>query len=643
KGGVINAQGDKANHSLKTGTLTTESVENRSDIKVSSISAGVSSDMTQMATMAVGAALSALGNMSESERSQTQAAISSNINVQITDSEAQKQKTGKTAEEALQSLNRDVANANQKLEKQDLQAIQESQEATQIVAEMGAKAVGDLAKMMNWEEGSPQKIALHGLIGYLSAKVGGGNTAASTLSAMGSEYINTEIANYLQENTALTADQRNAIQQASAAGLGALIGASLGGDSNTVNQSAQMAWRTEKFNRQLHPDEKKRIKDLANGDKEKEARLTAAACALVHCSAQIPSDDPEYAKAKALEDLGNSTEFASERALLSKQVGTIGDDAFAASTLKPMFNYNHVYRAKDYDDANLQVLTRVGGAQSVGGVAATVFGVGICETGMGCIGGVPIAAYGVDNAVAGAKTIYSGKYHSTIGAAALADLTGINPETAELIYSSPSMVFGAKPIAMGTAKATGAVANEVARIGGDIKYVAGELGKDVRAMGSYLNDKTTNFGVNVQNSQVLTNINNTIPKEYKIAFGINAITGGAVESLYYLDGSKNITKDNLASSTIKVGTNVVYDSLVHKLNPAYGVIADTVKGVVIDNNNVEKSILNAGKSASSSSVIEYTGSKIGLNDISTKGISSSYNKYLDYLNDKKEQRKEKVK
>ncbi|MDD2173594.1 hypothetical protein N5918_11065, partial [Glaesserella parasuis] len=139
--------------------------------------------------------------------------------VQITDSEKQKSLTGKTAEEALQSLNRDVANANQKLEKQDLQALQERQEATQIVAEMGAKAVGDLAKMMNWEEGSsPQKIALHGLIGYLSAKVGGGNTTASTLSAMGSEYINTEIANYLQQNTALTADQRNAIQQASAAG-----------------------------------------------------------------------------------------------------------------------------------------------------------------------------------------------------------------------------------------------------------------------------------------------------------------------------------------------------------------------------------------------------------------------------------------
>ncbi|MFZ7216113.1 VENN motif pre-toxin domain-containing protein, partial [[Pasteurella] aerogenes] len=150
KGGVINAQGDKANHSLKTGTLTTENIENRSDIKVSSISAGVSSDMTQMATSAMGAALSALGNMSESERSQTQAAISSNINVQITDSEAQKQKTGKTAEETLQSLNRDVANANSKLEKQDLTKAQERQEMAQTIGQISEDwlqfAVGDKLK-----------------------------------------------------------------------------------------------------------------------------------------------------------------------------------------------------------------------------------------------------------------------------------------------------------------------------------------------------------------------------------------------------------------------------------------------------------------------------------------------------------------
>lgn len=100
--------------------------------------------MTQMATSAMGAALSALGNMSESERSQTQSAISSNINVQITDSEAQKQKTGKTAEETLQSLNRDVANANQKLEKQDLTQAQERQEMAQVIGELSQAGINHL-------------------------------------------------------------------------------------------------------------------------------------------------------------------------------------------------------------------------------------------------------------------------------------------------------------------------------------------------------------------------------------------------------------------------------------------------------------------------------------------------------------------
>ncbi|OOH85141.1 hypothetical protein BMT54_11840 [Pasteurellaceae bacterium 15-036681] len=263
KGGMINAQGEKENHSMKTGTLTTENIENRSDIKISSVSAGASTDMSKMATSAMGAALSALGNMSESERSTTQSAISSNINLQITDSNAQQAKTGKTAEETLQSLNRNTESANQVVEKQDLTKIQERQEATQIVAEIGAKRVGDLAQQMGWKDGSPEKVALHGLVGYLAAKVGGGNAAASAISAMNSEYINTEIANYLAENTNLTPDQRNAIQQASAAGLGALIGASLGGDSTTTKQAAQMALRTEQFNRQLHPTEKQRIKDLA--------------------------------------------------------------------------------------------------------------------------------------------------------------------------------------------------------------------------------------------------------------------------------------------------------------------------------------------------------------------------------------------
>ncbi|QLB42333.1 hemagglutinin repeat-containing protein [Mannheimia pernigra] len=136
KGGMINAQGDKANHQMTTSTLTTEEIENRSDVKVSSVSVSMSSEMSKIATSAMGAALSALGNMSESERSQTKAAISDNINLTITDSEAQKQKTGKTAQEILQSLNRDTENANQAVKKADLSAIQEKQETAQVIGEL---------------------------------------------------------------------------------------------------------------------------------------------------------------------------------------------------------------------------------------------------------------------------------------------------------------------------------------------------------------------------------------------------------------------------------------------------------------------------------------------------------------------------
>ncbi|MGX2970727.1 VENN motif pre-toxin domain-containing protein, partial [Ursidibacter sp. B-7004-1] len=144
KGGIINAQGDKANHTMKTGTLTTENIENHSDIKISTISAGASTDMSQMATMAMGAALSTLGNMNESERSQTHSAISQNINLTITDSDKQKALTGKTAEETLQSLNRDVAGANQKLEKQDLTKAQERQEMAQVIGELSQAGIHHL-------------------------------------------------------------------------------------------------------------------------------------------------------------------------------------------------------------------------------------------------------------------------------------------------------------------------------------------------------------------------------------------------------------------------------------------------------------------------------------------------------------------
>lgn len=144
KGGIINAQGDKANYQMRTGSLTMEDITNRSEVKVSSVSAGASTDMSKIASSAMSAALSALGNMNESESSTTKSAISQHINLTITDDAAQKQKTGKSAEGTLQALNRDVENANQRVEKQDLQKIQEKQEMAQVIGELSQAGITHL-------------------------------------------------------------------------------------------------------------------------------------------------------------------------------------------------------------------------------------------------------------------------------------------------------------------------------------------------------------------------------------------------------------------------------------------------------------------------------------------------------------------
>ncbi|WP_175689831.1 hypothetical protein [Burkholderia anthina] len=52
----------------------------------------------------------------------------------------------------------------------------------------------------------------------------------------------------------------------------------------------------DRFNRQLHPEEKQVIKKLAGNGENKEHRLKAAACALVQCAAEYAPGTPDYAR-----------------------------------------------------------------------------------------------------------------------------------------------------------------------------------------------------------------------------------------------------------------------------------------------------------------------------------------------------------
>ena len=557
-GSVIDSEADQDKNHFKTKSLTHTDIENRSEVEVKSVSAGLSTDMAQNAKNAMAAAASALGNKHESATSQTQSAIGSNIQI---DTETP---------ENLTALSRDTQNANHKVKAFDHNEVKEQQEAAQVAGELFAKVTGDLAKKFEFEDGSKEKIAMHALAGALAAKMSDGNVATGAAAGASSEWLNTYVTDYLNEQAKdLKLDDgqkeklKQAAQQMTALVIGAAAGAVSGGTSETMKQGALTSYNAETYNRQLHQNEKERIKLLANGDEEKERRLEIAACALVHCSAQIPEDDPRYAetyeKAKALEELGNTAEYSQERALLRKQTEMF-TDSWAAGVDNKLFEYNDAYKALDHAnkvDSKYGVTTRVGGvAQAVGGVAAMGVGVGLCETGFGCVAGVPVAAYGADNAYTGAKTIVTGVGQYTLGSQVLSQMTGLSQDTTNFIYSLPSFYTGAKPLLSATTKLGNQVVTEGSQMASAMGYVAGEVGKDVAA--GY----------------------KAIPRPYKVAFGIEAGINTVAETLPYATGQKEINGNNILQSGGKVIVDSTYSGLTHKAGDGLGFGLDVTKGVI---------------------------------------------------------------
>ena len=257
-GSVIDSEAAQDKNRFQTKSLSHTDIENRSEVEVKSVSAGLSTNMAQNAKNAMAAAASALGNKHESATSQTQSAIGSNIQI---DTETP---------ENLTALSRDTKNANHKVKAFDLQEIKEQQEAAQVAGELFSKITGDVAKAFEFEDGSKEKIVMHALAGALAAKMSGGNVATGAAAGAGSEWLNTYVTDYLNEHTKdlkLDAGQKEklkqAAQQMTALAIGAAAGAVTGGTSETIKQGALASYNAETYNRQLHVDEIKWIKENA--------------------------------------------------------------------------------------------------------------------------------------------------------------------------------------------------------------------------------------------------------------------------------------------------------------------------------------------------------------------------------------------
>ncbi|RDE81855.1 hypothetical protein DPV95_10260 [Haemophilus parainfluenzae] len=127
-GAIIESDADASKNRFKTKSISTTDIENRSEIKTESASMGAGTGGINP-MQAISSALSLLGNTNESARSTTQSAISGNIQIET------------ETPEKLTALSRDTKNANQRVEKQDLQKVQERQEMAKVIGDISNNAI----------------------------------------------------------------------------------------------------------------------------------------------------------------------------------------------------------------------------------------------------------------------------------------------------------------------------------------------------------------------------------------------------------------------------------------------------------------------------------------------------------------------
>jgi filamentous hemagglutinin len=443
-GAVIASAAEADRNRLVTGTLTTSDLENRAEYSASSSGISVSTDEknTIVATPNVGMP------SGDSAAGVTRSAISLGV-VVITDDAGQQARTGRDAATTVATLNRDTANANGAIGKIfDQKKVQQQQELSRLVGEVSNQAVGTVSQKLGLADGSPEKMALHAAVGALQASAAGGNALAGAAGAAAGEYVLTQVSDYLERHPELTPGQKNVIQQWAAVVTGSAVGAVVGG-GGAAQAGAAAALDGERYNRQLHPVEKIRIKKLANGDADKEARLTAAACALTRCYAEYPVGSKSYQDLKQLAELGASDAVANERDLLVQQGGMFGystNGVFSDANIDAAKQFNNTY----------QVTTRVvGGGQAVLGglgVAGSVATAPVsCATGVGCVANAVVTTVSADAMQAGAKQAISGNPEPTYLNNGLQGL-GMSPEAAQIV----EMAVGG-----GAAVTAGAVANKV--------------------------------------------------------------------------------------------------------------------------------------------------------------------------------------
>ena len=263
KGGLIDSHASQDKNTLTTGTLEWEDIENKADYKATASGRNYGASWSPKETVGDKKVGGLTGGTSPVKsqpvkgkaESITKSAVSEGA-ITITDKEHQKQD--------ISDLNRDTKNTLNQLEKIfDKEKVQERQALANEFAKLGAEKIGDIAKEKGWDKNDTRRTLLHGLLGGITAKLGGNNVLSGVMAEGGMESLQPLLDNFLKDHP----DMREEV----ASIFGYCAGKLFGGDGDV---GAAAAWSGTKFNWINHKDAEnyaQKIKQAENDGNTDEA------------------------------------------------------------------------------------------------------------------------------------------------------------------------------------------------------------------------------------------------------------------------------------------------------------------------------------------------------------------------------------
>lgn len=144
----------------------------------------------------------------------------------------------------------------------DKEKVQEKQELANEFAKLGAEKIGDIAREKGWGKNDPRRVILHGLLGGITAKLGGNHVLYGTMAGASVESLQPVLDKFMKDHPDMRED--------AAVILGYATGKLFGGNGDV---GAAMAWSGTKFNWLSHEQMDEYSKEMMQAKTEEEQKV----------------------------------------------------------------------------------------------------------------------------------------------------------------------------------------------------------------------------------------------------------------------------------------------------------------------------------------------------------------------------------